>query len=275
MVIVDGNNILHSTYHIAKFRAQSDDHYIKAFLMRFKSIKRNFGDLHIVFDGKNNKDSNIAILSEYKSNRESLAKNIANLFNTTKRLLKYSGYKIVNTDGFEADQIIASMALKSAENGEEVIVISTDKDFNQLISDKIKIYDPRVKEYRTKEMILEKYKVEPSQFAFFLTLNGDSIDGVSGLPRCGPVNAAKFIAKYKTFKNAVQTLSESSFALSSWDSEFVKHLDHLKNCYKVVKLKKLDVDFSVSSCAIDSTKLKSICEKRKLDYEYLYGLRKF
>jgi DNA polymerase-1 len=245
--IVDGNNILHSSFHVVKFRATTPDQFIKEFLKRFASMKREHPDLILVFDGKNNTEKQSKELDTYKADRGNLTKEAARIFSATRTLLRFTGYRVIHEHGVEADQVIATLALNAAEAGEDVLIISNDKDFNQLINDKIKVYDPRNKEFRDKKFVVKKFGVTPAQFAFYLTLNGDKIDGVAGLEGCGPVNTVKLIKKFGTFKNAVATLSDCSFELPRYEKMFVEQMAHLKSCYKVVKLTKLKKDFKVST----------------------------
>ena len=275
ITIVDGNNILHSTYHVAKFRAKTNEQFIKAFLVRFQSFQKKYKNLHLVFDGKNNTEEQSKTLASYKADRGSLEPEVAKMFLATRNLLRYMGFKVIVEHGVEADQVIATLALQAYEAGDEALIISTDKDFNQLINSKIKVYDPRFDVLRDTKFVTNKYKVKPSQFAFYLTLHGDGIDGVSGLEGCGPVNAVKLVQKYGTFKNAVNQLSECSFELSRFEKMFVDQIEHVKKCYKVIKLKKLEQPIKISKGKHDPDKLKEYCKRKNLTYDYLFGHRKF
>ena len=115
----------------------------------------------------------------------------------------------------------------------------------------------------------------PSQFAFYLTLAGDAVDGVPGLEGCGPVNAVKLINKYKTFKNAYDTLNNSSFALDRYDKLLNDQLEVVKRYYQVVKLKKLKFEPVLVKRKRDNQKIEAYCESKGMSYAYLFGSRKF
>lgn len=273
--IVDGNNILHSTYHVAKFRAKTPDQFIKAFLIRFNSMNKQYENLTLVFDGKNNTKEQSAELESYKAERGTLDKDVAKLFSAVRTLLRFLGYKVIHEDNVEADQVISTLALQAAERGEEVLIVSSDKDFNQLINKLIKVYDPRYKELRDHNFIVGKFMVKPSQFAFYLTLAGDKVDGVPGLEGCGPVNAVKLIHKFGTFKKACAALSGSSFELPRFEKLFFEQIAKLKKCYKVVKLGKLETEFKVSSGKVNMQRVQEYCEAKGYSYNYLFGKKKF
>ena len=274
ITIVDGNNILHSSYHTAKFRAESDDQFIKAFLIRFESFKKKYENLHLVFDGKDNTAVQSQLVDTYKEGREK-EKNQIRIFLRTIRLLKLLGYPVFHEDGVEADQVIAHLALTAKEAGDSALIISNDKDFNQLVCRQIEIYDPRAKVTRDVKFVTSKFGIKPSQFAFYLTLAGDAIDGVPGLKGCGPANAVKLINKYKTFKNAYNILSNSSFALDRYDKLLNDQLEDVKRCYQVVKLKKLKTEPVLVKRKRDNSKIEAYCESKGLSYAYLFGSRKF
>jgi 5'-3' exonuclease len=222
-----------------------------------------------VFDGSEAKRTQQESLKDYKSNRVSQEDHVYESFNACRTCLKHLGYKVIHKKTKEADQTIATLALQHAEDGEDVVIVSNDKDFNQLINDRIKVYDPITKTMRDKQYVIDKFKVTPSQFAFYLTLIGDKVDNVSGLHKCGPVNAVKLVKKYKTFKKAVTLLSESSFALDKFEQMFVDQINHLKNCYKVVKLVK-ESHINIPDGNKDLATLRKYCEKRGYDYSYLF-----
>jgi DNA polymerase-1 len=274
ITVVDGNNILHSSYHTAKFRAESDEQFIKSFLIRFESFKRKYQNLHLVFDGKDNTAEQSQLIDTYKEGRVKDKKQIK-LFLRTIYLLKALGYSVYHEDGVEADQVIAHLALTAKEQGDSALIISTDKDFNQLICKQIKVYDPRAKVLRDNGHVVAKYGIKPSQFAFYLTLAGDTIDGVPGLKGCGPANAVKLIQKHKTFKNAYNTLRNTSFALDRYDKLLNEQLEFVKSCYQVVKLKKLSIEPRMILRKRNDIKIKAYCEAKGLSYAYLFGARKF
>ena len=274
ITIVDGNNILHSSYHVAKFRAESDDQFIKAFLTRFASFSREYSNLHLVFDGKDNIAEQSKLVDTYKEGREK-DKRQTKLFLRTITLLKLSGYTVYHENGVEADQVIAHIALTAKDSGDEALIISSDKDFNQLICKQIKVYDPRAKVTRDTKFVKEKFGIKPSQFAFYLTLAGDGIDGVPGLRGCGPANAVKLIEKYKTFKNAYRILNSSSFALDRYDKLLCEQLQDVKCCYLVVKLRKLKQEPAITHHKRNNKKIEAYCDSKGLSYPYLFGGRKF
>ena len=109
---------------------------------------------------------------------------------------------------YEADDLIATYAKKITEIGAKVTIISSDKDLMQLVSSKVRLFDPmKSKEIGEKEVI-EKFGVKPNQVIDVQSLAGDSSDNIPGVPGIGIKTAAELINKYKTLENLLKKASE-------------------------------------------------------------------
>ena len=100
-------------------------------------------------------------------------------------------------EDYEADDLIATYAKKITDAGAKVTVISSDKDLMQLVSDKIRLYDPMKSRVIGEKEVLEKFGVKPSQVIDVQSLAGDSSDNVPGVPGIGVKTAAELINKYE------------------------------------------------------------------------------
>lgn len=165
--------------------------------------------LIIVFDGKNSSKNRKKIFPEYKQNRgkgtrlnrvydwntdaEEEQQMILQLF----RVIQYLSNlpcTIMMIDNAEADDVIGYMCTELIENNpdvKEAFIMSTDKDFYQLISDKIKVWNPIKKKIINKDEIIKEYQIQPHNFLLFKAMNGDSSDNIPGIKGIGKKTAIK------------------------------------------------------------------------------------
>ena len=109
---------------------------------------------------------------------------------------------------YEADDLIATYAKKITDAGAKVTIISSDKDLMQLVSDKIRLFDPMKSRVIGEKEVIEKFGVKPNQVIDVQSLAGDSSDNVPGVPGIGVKTAAELINKYKNLENLLNKASE-------------------------------------------------------------------
>ena len=109
---------------------------------------------------------------------------------------------------YEADDLIATYAKKITDAGAKVTVISSDKDLMQLVSNKVRLFDPMKNKVIGEKEVLEKFGVKPKQVIDVQSLAGDSSDNVPGVPGIGIKTAAELINKYNTLENLLNKASE-------------------------------------------------------------------
>ncbi|WP_025270445.1 DNA polymerase I [Hippea sp. KM1] len=145
------------------------------------------------------------ILESYKKNRPKMPDELSVQIEPTKRLIEAFGIPIIELDGFEADDLIATYAERLKKDF-EVIIIASDKDLFQLVNGSVKIYDPTKKVFYDREGVFEKLGVYPEQVADFLALVGDSIDNIPGVKSIGPKTAKTLLAQYKNIEGILKNL---------------------------------------------------------------------
>lgn len=131
-----------------------------------------------------------------------------------KAVLKAMGITCVQMEGYEADDLLGTIAKRSEANGLEVSVISGDRDLLQLATDKIKIRIPKTKGGKTTiedyhaQQVQELYGVTPTEFIDVKALMGDTSDNIPGIPGVGEKTATKIIAQYHSIENAYEHVDE-------------------------------------------------------------------
>ncbi len=137
---------------------------------------------------------------EYKANRSSTPDEFHGQIDITKEVLNAMGITVLSEPGFEADDLIATLATQAENEGYRVLVVSGDRDSLQLVSDDVTVLYPRkgVSELTrfTPEAVVEKYGLTPEQYPDFAALRGDPSDNLPGIPGVGEKTASKWIVEY-------------------------------------------------------------------------------
>jgi DNA polymerase-1 len=125
-----------------------------------------------------------------------------------RQMLEAMRIPIVELPGFEADDIIATLATAGAAQGMEVFVCSSDKDYRQLLSDRIKIFNLRKRELFDAASLQADWGIAPEQVVDYQTLVGDSVDNVPGAEGVGPKTASKYLQDYGTIENLIAHIDD-------------------------------------------------------------------
>lgn len=161
--------------------------------------------LAVVFDvGKANVRTED--FAEYKANRAETPEAIKVAVPYIHKILENMHIPILGVEGYEADDVIGTIAVKAEKQDFQVFMVTPDKDFAQLVTDKIKIYKPASKgndiEILGVPEVLEKYEIEnPKQVIDFLGMMGDSVDNIPGLEGVGEKTAKKFLKEFGSMEN--------------------------------------------------------------------------
>jgi len=129
---------------------------------------------------------------EYKANRGEPPADLEPQFELCARVTEALGVPVFEQEDFEADDVIATLALRLGRKGARVVVVTTDKDLAQLVSPdgRVWLHDPARDERRDAAAVRAKFGVEPAQIPDYLGLVGDSVDNLAGVPGIGPRTAA-------------------------------------------------------------------------------------
>ncbi len=175
--------------------ARADDtiHRPTHFAVIFDSAKKNFRN---------------DIYSDYKYNRTEAPEDLAPQFEYIRKSVKAFNLPSIELINYEADDLIATYAKQIVKAGAKVTIISSDKDLMQLVSDKVRLYDPMKSKVLGEKEVFEKFGVKPSQVIDVQSLAGDSSDNVPGVPGIGIKTAAELIKKYKTLDVLLNKASE-------------------------------------------------------------------
>jgi len=175
--------------------SRSDDsiHKPTHFAVIFDSARKNFRN---------------DIYKEYKANRTEAPDDLVPQFDYIRKSVKAFNLPSIELLNYEADDLIATYAKQIIKMGAKVTVISSDKDLMQLVSDKVRLYDPMKSKVIGEKEVIEKFGVKPNQVVDVQSLAGDSSDNIPGVPGIGIKTASELINKYKTLDILLKKANE-------------------------------------------------------------------
>jgi DNA polymerase-1 len=175
---------------------------LTGFINLIDSLKRDHNTDYIVFalDSKGNNFRH-ELYSEYKANRDEAPEDLKKQLPIAIDWIREMGFASLEKEGFEADDIIATLAKYGKEQGLNVCIVSHDKDLYQMIEDgKVVMYDSVNRKEITQDDCFKKFGVYPKDFINFQAILGDSSDNIPGVKGIGKVGASKLINKYSTLE---------------------------------------------------------------------------
>ena len=190
---------------------------------------------------------------EYKANRGEMPEDLEEQICHIEKATDLLGLPRIKKEKYEADDLIGSLAFWAQKNKLKTTIISTDKDFAQLVNQDVCLFDPVKEKFYDSKAVFEKWKVHPSQIIDYLALVGDASDNIPGVRGIGKKGAEKLLAKYKTLDRLYQSLDVLDSKLSQ------KLKDSQKEAFISQKLATIVTDLNIYSQIkeIEKTDMKS------------------
>ena len=206
LLVVDGNSIVNRAYYGIRPLTTKDGqftHAIYGFMNMLLKIEKDESPdaVAIAFDLKTPTFRHKAY-DGYKANRKGMPPELASQMPPLKELLELLGYKIVTAEGYEADDILGTLARIAEEGGNECVLATGDRDSLQLVTDKTTVHlcTNRQDIRYTPERIMEDYGVTPRELIEIKAIQGDSSDNIPGVAGIGPKGAGDLIQKYHSIQ---------------------------------------------------------------------------
>ncbi len=221
IVLVDGNSIMNRAFYGimgSKILSTSDGTYTNAVYGFLAILFKILDDLNpeylaVAFDLKA-PTARHKMYEGYKANRKGMPDELAQQMPIIKEVLRLMNITIIEKEGYEADDVLGTLARRFEADGEEVTILSGDRDTFQLVTDKITVRIPRTKMGKTEEedydrnKVLEVYGIEPLQLIEVKGLMGDTSDNIPGVPGVGEKTALSIIKEYKTIENMYEKIEK-------------------------------------------------------------------
>lgn len=210
VLLIDGENILHQSFHKFEKLKSTDGKPSGAIFGFFKSLhmyldRFNPDDVYITFDNGHSplRDK---LLPNYKGHRVNISYDRESLIKQKMIILKILRYLRIKylfdknkKSLYEGDDLLAYLYFKVLSPEWLITIVSSDKDFNQLLrTDRVKIFNPRKEEYIRQTNCESIFGYTPYETVDYLSLVGDSSDDIPGVPGIGPVKARKFLDKWQS-----------------------------------------------------------------------------
>ncbi len=161
----------------------------------------------VVFDapGRTFRDD---IYAEYKANRDATPEDLSAQFPKIVELVEALGLPLISVAGVEADDVIGTLAKAAEANGDEILIVTSDKDLAQLVDARVSLLDTMHNRRMDSAGVEEKFGVPPERIVDYLALIGDTSDNIPGVPLVGPKTAARWLAQYGSLDGIVAHADE-------------------------------------------------------------------
>ena len=214
LVLIDGSSYLYRAFYalpgLTAPSGQPTGAIYGVLMMLHKLIKDERPSLlGIVFDAPG-KTFRHELFPEYKANRARTPEDLIIQIEPLLAAIENLGLPLIRVNGVEADDVIGTLAKEAEQRGMNTLIATSDKDFTQLVSDKITLLDTMKNRLTDRSGVIEKFGLPPEQIIDFLTLSGDASDNIPGVPTVGPKTAVKWLQQYSSLAGVIEHAEEIS-----------------------------------------------------------------
>ena len=200
LILVDGSGYLFRAYHalpkLTNSKGEPTGALVGVLAMLRKLIEQHRPDyIGVVFDaaGPTFRD---AIYPAYKANRPPMPEDLRAQIAPLQEVIRAMGLPLLVIPEVEADDVIGTLATRAAAQGLRTLVSTADKDMAQLVDDHVTLVNTMTDTLLDRDGVITKFGVPPERIVDYLSLMGDAVDNVPGVPKCGPKTAAKWLQDY-------------------------------------------------------------------------------
>jgi len=206
LILIDGSSYLYRAFHALPPLSNSQGEPTGALFgvvnMLRSTLKAKPDYVAFVSDAPGPTFRN-ALYDQYKANRPPMPDDLRAQVNPMLAIVGALGFPILRVDGVEADDVIGTLTEQAHAQDIDVEISTGDKDLAQLVRAGVHLVNTMTNTTLDIAGVMEKFGVQPTQIVDFLTLTGDTVDNVPGVPKCGPKTAAKWLAEYGTLDNLI------------------------------------------------------------------------
>ncbi|TXI10660.1 MAG: DNA polymerase I [Polynucleobacter sp.] len=212
LLLVDGSSYLYRAFHAMPDLRNAQGFPTGAIqgmvnMMRRARTELDADHIACVFDAKG-KTFRDDMYPEYKANRSAMPEDLAMQIESIHQVVRAMGWPVLAVPGIEADDVIGTLA-KQAKAANWTVLISTgDKDLAQLVEPGISLINTMTEERLDSEGVLNKFGVPPERIVDYLSIMGDSVDNVPGVPKAGPKTAVKWLNEFGTLDELMKRSAE-------------------------------------------------------------------
>lgn len=267
LLVIDGNSILNRAFYGIRLLTNKNGLYTNAVYGMANIIERQISSLKpdycaVAFDLKAPTFRH-KMYEEYKANRKGMPEELAVQLPYAKECMADMGCRVISLEGYEADDILGTLARMATEQDVEAYILTGDRDSLQLINDKSRVLLVKTKETPCfdRELFRETYGVEPEQFIDVKALMGDSSDNIPGVAGIGEKTALKLISDFGSLDGIYEKIDEAKLSASVKE----KLLNGREKAYLSQTLAKINCDAPIGVSLED-------CRYNGFERESLYSL---
>ncbi|MES2212043.1 MAG: 5'-3' exonuclease H3TH domain-containing protein, partial [Pseudomonadota bacterium] len=265
-VLIDGSSYLFRAYHALPPLTSKQGEPTGAILGVMNMLKKlnqehDTKNVAVVFDTKG-KNFRHALFPDYKANRTVMPDDLAVQIQPLQDMIRAMGFPVLAFEGLEADDVIATLAKQAIAQGRHVIISTGDKDFAQLVDGHLTLVNTMTDTILDREGVLEKFGVYPERIIDYLTLVGDTVDNIPGVPKVGPKTAVKWLQTYGTLDNLIAHADEITGKVGEYLRETLPKLP----CYKQLVTIKDDLQLPIEYVSLvhrtpNIAELQAFCQR--------------
>ena len=249
LFLIDGSNQMYRAYHAIRGLTRSDGKSTNAtygFITMLRKLLADHQPQYILasFDLKG-PTFRSEVSADYKANRTPMPGDLAEQVPWVHEACEAMGVPIFTSEGFEADDVIGTLASKAGAHGLQAAIVTGDKDFFQLVGGGIRVFNPKDDgAWYDADGVLQKFGVAPAQVCDVLALMGDSIDNVKGVPGIGEKGARDLIAQYGSLESLLAHAGE--IKQKKYREGLLAHADQARQSRELVTIRTdVDVPFEI------------------------------
>ncbi len=223
LLAIDGNSIMNRAFYGIRALSNKKGVYTNALLGFLNIYFKNFDivkpdGVAVAFDLRTPTFRHKAVTS-YKANRKGMPEELAQQMPLIKEILTAMGVKVIECEGYEADDVLGTLSKMCADTGNECHVLTGDRDSLQLINENVTVHLVKTKETipYTPDKFIEDYGFEPIYLIDLKALMGDSSDNISGVQGIGEKTATTLVTKWKTIENLYDNLDNAGLAKGAYN----------------------------------------------------------
>ena len=210
--LIDGNSYIYRAYHAIGYLSNSKGLRTNAIFGFTKMLLKLFDDKNpeyaaVALDSKGPTFRH-KIYDQYKATRPPMPDDLVEQLPYIKSIIQWLGVKMIEMPGYEADDIIGTLVKRGEEEGYNVVVVTGDKDFRQIISDKTSLWDTMKDKVTDLNVLHDEYGMEPAQIIDLMGLSGDTSDNIPGVRGVGEKTALTLIQDFGSLENVYVHIEE-------------------------------------------------------------------
>lgn len=254
LILVDGSSYLYRAFHALPPLTNSAGLPTGAIYGVINMLRRLLADyqpqhIAVVFDAKG-KTFRDELYEAYKANRGAMPEELIKQIDPLHDIIRAMGIPLLVVEGIEADDVIGTLAVAATQQGLKTLISTGDKDFAQLVNEHITLVNTMSNSILTPLSVEEKFGIPPHLIIDYLTLTGDAIDNIPGVPQVGPKTAVKWLKEHGNLDNLLANADKISGKVG----------ENLRACIEKIPLTKILVTIktdAVLPLSLEELQLKS------------------